>query len=180
MQASGPKPPSSGQSPGSKPSASRSTGFQQTVAPQSTHEQTEGLRAWIAQIERKLGVRSFAGGAAIVLALAAGIVGVVLAISAKDESATKAEVRSLRDQVSASTEEVSAAAQADLTEINERIDALESRVSTIASSQRTSDSELQVVQDDIDELRGQITDLEAAASAADSGDAADLGNAENP
>ncbi len=54
-------------------------------------------------------------------------------------------------------------------------------MSTIASSQRTTrDAELEVVQDDIDELRGQITDLEAAASAADSGRAADLGNAEQP
>ena len=47
--------------------------------PQSTEEQIEGLRAWIAQVDRRLGVRSVAGGVAVVLALAAGIVGVVLA-----------------------------------------------------------------------------------------------------
>ena len=47
-------------------------------------------------------------------------------------------------------------------------------MSTVASSQRTADSEIKVAQDDIDELRGQITDLEtqidAAAQAAASSD----------
>jgi septal ring factor EnvC (AmiA/AmiB activator) len=152
-----------------KPGAEKpATGSQPVAAPQSTAEQIEGLRAWVAQIDRKLGIRSLAGGLAIVLALAAGIVGVVLAIGAKDESATKAEVTSLRDEVSASTREVSRAAADDLTAINERIDALEGRVATIASSQRTSESELQVVQDDIDDLRGQLTDLESEVSAIES------------
>ena len=44
--------------------------------------------------------------------VAAGIAGVVLAKDAKDNSATKAEVRSLRDQVSASNEEVGIAPEA--------------------------------------------------------------------
>jgi septal ring factor EnvC (AmiA/AmiB activator) len=120
----------------------------------------EGLRAWIGLVDRKLGIRTYAGGAAVVLALAAGIVGVVLATSAKDESATKEEVKSLRDQVSASNEEVSQSTEDTLGEINDRIDALEGRVATIASSQRTSDSELDVARDDIDELRDQITELQ--------------------
>src|SRR5688500_2241646 len=63
------------------------------------HERLDGLRAWLAQVDRKVGVRTYAGGAAVVLALAAGIVGVVLALSAKDESATKAEVEALREEI---------------------------------------------------------------------------------
>jgi uncharacterized protein HemX len=155
------------------------TGSQSVVAPQPVEEQIEGLRAWIAQIDRKLGIRSWAGGLAVVLALAAGIVGVVLAMSAKDESATKTEVKAVRDQVSASTQEASQATKDTLAGLSDRIDALESRVSTIASSQRTSDSELQVVQDDIDELRGQITDLQNTASSANSGTQPNLGNSGN-
>lgn len=175
MESGNPKTPT-----GPQPAAGPTTGSQPTAAPQTTDEQIEGLRAWIAQIDRKLGVRSFAGGAAVVLALAAGIVGVVLAMSAKDESATKTEVKSLRDQVSATTQQASQAAENDLSELGDRIDALESRVSTIASSQRTSDSELQVAQDDIDELRGQITDLETEVSAIDTSGQSNLGNAHSP
>jgi uncharacterized protein HemX len=163
---------------GSQPAAA--AGSEPAAAPQTTEEQIEGLRAWIAQIDRRLGIRSFAGGAAVVLALAAGIVGVVLAMSAKDESATKTEVKALRDQVSATTQEASQATQDDISQINDSIDALEARVSTLASGQRTSDSELEVVQDDIDELRGQITDLETAASAANSASPPDTGNTGNP
>ena len=162
------KPPTGEQPAPGGAEGKPATGSQPAASPpQSTEEQIEGLRAWIAQIDRKLGIRSVAGAIAIVLALAAGIVGVVRAMSAKDESATKAEVTSLRDQVSASTREVSQAAEDDLTEINDRIDALETRVSTIASSQRTTESEIQVVQDDIDELRGQLTDLEGEVNSID-------------
>ncbi len=143
------------------------TGSQPEVRPESVEEQVEGLRAWIAQIDRRLGIRSIAGGLAVVLALAAGIVGVVLATSAKDESATKEEVESLRDQVTASNQEVSQATEDTIAEISDRIDALESRVATIASSQRTSDAELEVAQDDIEELRGQITDLQNEVAAID-------------
>ena len=152
MEASDPKP---------------TTGSQPAVRPETPAEQIEGLRAWIAQVERKLAIRTVALGVAVVRALAAGIVGVVLAKDAKDNGATKEEVQSLRDQVSASNKEVSQATEDTITEITDRIDALEARVSTIASSQRTSDSQLEVVQDDIDELRGQITDLQNDVSSID-------------
>jgi septal ring factor EnvC (AmiA/AmiB activator) len=119
------------------------------------------MRAWIAQVDRKLGVRTYALGAALVLALAAGIVGVVLALSAKDESATKDEVRSLRDQVEAVQQEASEAAEEDVATITDQLDALEGRVNTIANGQRTTESELSVVQDDIEDLRDQISGLES-------------------
>jgi peptidoglycan hydrolase CwlO-like protein len=135
--------------------------------PESVEEQIDGLRAWIAQVDRRLGIRTLAIGVAVVLALAAGIVGVVLAKDAKDNSATKDEVASLRDQVSASTKEASQSTQDTISEINDRIEALEGRVATIASSQRTSDSELDVAKDDIEELRGQITDLQNEVNSSD-------------
>jgi uncharacterized protein HemX len=145
---------------GTPPTPPPATGPQPVVVRETPEQQIDGLRAWVAQIDRRLGVRSIAGAVAIVLALAAGIVGVVLARDAKDHSATKAEVASLRDQVSASTKEASQATQDTIAELRDSIDALDSRVATIASGQRTSDSELEVAKSDIDELRGQISDLE--------------------
>ena len=140
---------------------------------ETPEERLEGLRAWVAQIDRKLGIRSLAGGAALVLALAAGIVGVVLALSAKDESATKSEVRSLAGELESVQREAAEAAEEDVASVLDRLDALEGRVNTIAGGQRTTESELEVVQDDIEELRGQVSDLENAPPP-DSG-----GNADN-
>ena len=130
------------------------------------HERIEGLRAWVAQVDRKLGVRSYAGGAAIVLALAAGIVGVVLALSAKDESATKDEVRALRGELESVAERASETAEEGVAALTERLDTLEGRVSQIQSSQRTTERELSVVEDDIDDLRTQISDLRTSPAAA--------------
>ena len=135
----------------------RPTTGSQAAAAQPLEERVEGLRSWVATLDRKLGVRSYAGAAAVVLGLAAGIVGVVLALSAKDESATKDEVRALRDQVEIVQEQASEATEEDLATLTDRLDALEGRVNTIAAGQRTTESELSVVQDDIDELRGEIS-----------------------
>ena len=166
VAAEAPKPPETGSQP---------------VEPQTIEQQIEGLRAWVAQIDRKLGVRSIAGALAMVLALAAGIIGVVLATSAKDESATKAEVRAISDKVAAFQKQAATAAQDDLATLSDRLDALDARVSTIASSQRTSDSQLNVVQDDIDELRSDVNDAQSSASdaqeaAAEAADAAAAAN----
>lgn len=162
MEATPPKPP---------------TGTQPVVA-ETPEERVEGLRAWVAKLERRLGVRSFAGAAAVVLALAAGIVGVVLALSAKDESATKGEVRSLASQLESVQREAAQAAEEDVASLIDRLDALEGRLNAIASGQRLAESELSVVQDDIEDLRDQISDVErTAATAAANGDGA---GADNP
>ena len=155
------------------------TGSQPEVRPEPVQEQVDGLRAWIAQLDRRVGIRSIAGGIAVVLALAAGIVGVVLAKDAKDNSATKSEVASLRDQVSASTKEASQATEETISEIQGRIDALESRVSTIASTQRTSDAELDVAKDDIEELRDEITDLQNQINSIDTSPPPSSGGSDN-
>jgi septal ring factor EnvC (AmiA/AmiB activator) len=160
------------QTPPEQPAQPPATGSQPVVT-ETPEQRLEGLRAWVAQIERKLGIRSLAGGAALVLALAAGIVGVVLALSAKDESATKSEVRSLAGELESVQREAAEAAEEDVASVLDRLDALEGRVNTIASGQRTTESELEVVQDDIEDLRGQVTDLENAPPP-DSG-----GNADN-
>lgn len=157
MEATPPQPPT-----GSQP-----------VAAETPEERLEGLRAWVARIDRRLGIRSFAGGAAVVLALAAGIVGVVLALSAKDESATKSEVRSLATQVESVQREAAEAAEEDVASLGDRLDALEGRVNTLSGGQRTTEGELSVVQDDIEDLRDQVSDLERApAAAAANGDGA--------
>ena len=145
---------------------------QPTPAPRQSsdpHERIDGLRAWLAAVDRKLGVRSYAGGAAVVLALAAGIIGVVLALSAKDESATKGEVREVREQLVAVEQEASSAAEEEVNALTDRVEALEEQLSDANGDQTTLERELEVVQDDIDDLRTQISDLNQSGGGSGSG-----------
>ena len=56
----------------------------------------EGLRAWLAQLEPKLGLRTYVGAAIAVLTLAAAVVALVLVLSLRQDAATEDDVQALR------------------------------------------------------------------------------------
>lgn len=132
-------------------------------------ERIDGLRAWVAQIDRKLGVRTYAGAAIAVLALAAAAVALVLTLSLKQDAATDDDVRSLRDQISVVEQSASqAVTQAeDVQSLERRLTDLQAEVDKISSGQTTARRELKVVQDDIKELRDQVS--QAGTSSPDAG-----------
>ena len=157
---------------------------QEAAASADPAEKLEGVRAWVAQLDRKLQTRFYALAAATVLALAAGIVAVVLALGVQDDSATKAQLEDLRDQVDNATRSATDAAQDDLSDFDERLSAIESELESLRSDQGATSREISVVQDDIADLRDQVDaaqqaaeDAQAAADAAAS-DASD--NDESP
>lgn len=148
---------------------------QEAAASADPAEKLEGVHAWVAQLDRKLSTRFYALGAAAVLALAAGIVAVVLALGVQDDSATKAQLTELRDQVDNATKSASDAAQDDVAELDARLAEVESQIEQIQGAQSASTRELSVVQDDVADLREQIDAVEqaqddAAASADDEPD----------
>jgi septal ring factor EnvC (AmiA/AmiB activator) len=144
---------------------------QEAAASADPAEKLEGVHAWVAQLDRKLSTRFYALGAAAVLALAAGIVAVVLALGVQDDSATKAQLTELRDQVDNATKSASDAAQDDVAELDARLAEVESQIEQIQGAQSASTRELSVVQDDVADLREQIDAVEQAqddaAAAAD-------------
>ena len=144
---------------------------QEAAASADPAEKLEGVHAWVAQLDRKLSTRFYALGAAAVLALAAGIVAVVLALGVQDDSATKAQLTELRDQVDNATKSASDAAQDDVAELDARLAEVESQIEQIQGAQSASSRELSVVQDDVADLREQIDAVEQAqddaAAAAD-------------
>jgi len=143
------------------------------------NERLEGVHAWIAQLDRKLQTRFYALAAAVVLALAAGIVAVVLALGVQDDSATKSELEELRDQVDNATESASAAAQDDVADLDDRLAEIEAQIESLSSDQNTTNREISVVQDDIADLRDQIDAVEQAqedAAAADDTSTEDTGD----
>jgi len=143
---------------------------QEAAASTDPAEKLEGVHAWVAQLDRKLQTRFYALAAAAVLALAAGIVAVVLALGVQDDSATKAQLEELRDQVDNATQSASDAAQDDVADLDDRLTEIEARIDSVVSGQNTTNREISVVQDDIADLRDQIDAVEQAqedAAAAD-------------
>jgi uncharacterized protein HemX len=156
------KPPEAGQTGAAAPPGQPKPG--QTGAPGGVAAEIEGLRAWVAQLDRKLGVRSYAGGAALVLALAAGIVAIVLVLGVKEDSATTDDLERLRDEVAGVEESATQAAQDDLAGLTDRVEAIESQVAGLRTDTDASAKEIEVLQDDIVDLRNDIAALESSSS----------------
>jgi uncharacterized protein HemX len=136
----------------------------QPGAPADAHQRIDGLRAWLAQVDRKLGIRTYALGAAAVLGLAAGIVGIVLALGFEEDSAKQEDLRGLRDQIAAVERDAQAEAEQGVQSVTERVDQLETDLSRLDDEGTTTADELSVVQDDIRDLRSQISDLESGGA----------------
>lgn len=129
------------------------------------------LAARTDNLERKLATRTFAGAALAVLALAAGIVAVVLAVDARDNSAGKDDLAMLEDRVSLIAEQAGVAedAQQDVDSLSDRVSDLESQLSSITSDSDAEENRISVVEDDIEDLRQQISDIESSSSSGSGG-----------
>lgn len=138
------------------------------TAPADTAERLDGLRAWVAVLDRKLGVRFYALAAAAILALAAGITALILALGLEEDSATKSDVKRLRDQVAGVEKSASQAAQDNVAELDERVSGFESQLRSLRSDQSSTERELSVAQDDISELRRQISELRRSQNSSQS------------
>jgi hypothetical protein len=126
-------------------------------APAAPQDPIDGLRAWIAQVERKLGVRTYVGAALAVLGLAAAGVALVLTLTLKQDSATDSDISSLREQLTAVEQSASEAALDDVQSLRNQLTELEDEVDRISTGQTTARRELKVVQDDIEELRSEVS-----------------------
>jgi hypothetical protein len=139
-----------------------SAGSPEGARPSDPREEMVGLRAWVGQLDRRLGILTYIGAALVLLAVAGAAVALVLTLSLKQDSPTNAEVDSLRDQLTVVEQSASQAAQSGVQSLNQRLSALESEVDKLSADQTTSERELEVVQNDIKELRSQTSGAQPA------------------
>jgi hypothetical protein len=105
--------------------------------------------------------------AAALLALACSIVAVVLAVDARDNSASSGDIASLEEEFATLENAVAAAAMTapaeggggSSTALEQRMTTLESQVNDLAEARDSADSRISVLEDDIENLRSQISDL---------------------
>ncbi len=172
--------PTGGQAQGGEaaPAQAASAGSRAESEPRDPSTETAGLRAWLAQIDRRLGVRTYIGAALVVLAVAAAAVALVLTLSVKRDSASQDEVDSLRDQLAVVQLSAAQAAQRGAQSVNQRLTALEGEIDKLSADQTTSKRELQVVQDDIKELRSQVSGGGQTGAGSTSGTGTGFGGAD--
>lgn len=160
--------PSTGEQP-----AGGSTGEDAEVSP-------EGQRAWLAQLDRKLGTRTYAGAALAVLAVAAGIVAIVLAIDARDNSATKGQFDQIEQQLGEVSERANDTSVEDsLDALTERVDGVEQTLDSASGDEEDIEERLSVVEDDIEELRNDISDLDSGSGSGTGGGGGGTGGSGN-
>jgi uncharacterized protein HemX len=154
-----PRPPATGQpSAGAQVSPPSGTTTPPASQPRpSPDEQIAGLRAWLADLDRKLGIRTYIAAAVGVLALAAAAAALVIALTLKQDAATNDDVNSLREQLSSVEASAAQQAQKNVRSLDQRLTDLEGKVSQLSTDQTTTKRELQVIQDDIRELRTQVS-----------------------
>jgi hypothetical protein len=135
-------------------------------------EGTEGLRGWVAELDRKVGLRTYVGLALVILSVATAVVAIVLAIDARDNSARNQDLNQLSDQV-ASSAAATQTAEDDVNALDGRVAALENQLGSdtgaAAGAAGDLDKRLATVESDIQDLRGQITDLQNASGGSSGG-----------
>jgi septal ring factor EnvC (AmiA/AmiB activator) len=128
------------------------------------HERIDGLRSWLAQLERKLNVRTIATAVLSVLALAGAIYAIVLARDVDKEGATQAELEDVREELASVRDTASEAAEDDVRSISQRLSALEEDFAGLTQGGQKTEQEISVLEDDIQDLRDQIADLESGGT----------------
>jgi septal ring factor EnvC (AmiA/AmiB activator) len=131
-------------------------------------------------LDRRLKIRTYAAMVVAVLGLAAGIVALILAMQAKDDSATKSEVQDVREEIASLEESAGQVTEEDLDTVTQRISALEDQIGTLTDDRRSTEQRISVIQDDIQDVRDQIADLESGAGAGGSATTPEAPGTETP
>lgn len=124
-----------------------------------TGQGPDGVRDWLAQLDRKLRLRTLAAGLVAAIALGAGAAGVLLALDARDNSATKEDLNEVRTKITSVEQSALRAAADDIEMFSGRIESLENKLRTQATETKRNRAEIRVASDDIEDLRRELSEL---------------------
>jgi len=102
----------------------------------------DGLRLWIGEVERKLGMRTRVFLALAAIAIGGAAAGIYLALEAANESVSKDEIRALQETVSTGAGEAGTATEAaTVAALKTEVEALRSELSELQSEGSASTPE---------------------------------------
>jgi septal ring factor EnvC (AmiA/AmiB activator) len=127
-------------------------------------QRIEGLRSGLAQLDRKLAVRTYVGAALVVVALAAGAAAITLSLGTREDAATEADIQDLREELTGVEQTAEQAAQRDVQAVSESLAEIENQLRKVRDEQGSLRDELSVAQDDIQDVRNQISELRSGGS----------------
>jgi len=102
----------------------------------------DGLRAWIGEVERKLGMRTRVFLVLVAIAVGGAATGIYLALEAANESVSKDEVQALQERVGAGTGAAETGAEAAaVAALKGEVEALKTEVETLRGASTPEEPE---------------------------------------
>jgi hypothetical protein len=98
----------------------------------------DGLRAWIGEVERKLGMRTRVFLVLVAIAVGGAGAGIYLAIKAADDSVSKSEVQAVREGLETQLGSAGATGTADVAGLEAELSALRAEVEALKGQGETS------------------------------------------
>lgn len=95
----------------------------------------DGLRAWIDEVERKLGARTRVFLVLVAIAVGGAGAGIYLAVDTRESAVSESDVQELQQQLE---EQISASDGADLSRLEAEIDALQAEIDALRGKGQAS------------------------------------------
>lgn len=138
---------------------SAATGPEAPTGEHPAGQAANGVRAWLAQLDRQIRMRTRAGAVIALAALVAAGAGIYLALDANDDAATVNDINEVRTKITEVEQAALRAASEDVESFQTRVDNLEALIRKQQEETSRSRTELKVAGDEIDDLRRQVSDL---------------------
>ena len=121
-------------------------------------ERLDGMRGWLGDLDRTVGVRSRIGLVLAAIAIGAAGAAIYLALNAKEQSASDRDVSALRDKLDSVQQNANSTAR-DVT-------ALKGSVNSARSQSSAANATASKLQSQVKTLQGDVQDLQRSASSA--------------
>lgn len=124
----------------------------------------DGVRAWLAALDRRIRRLGIAGAVIVLVALATAGIAIYLALEASGDAATKSDLNEVRTKITAVEQSALSAADDDLAALGRQLESLEQRLTDQQRASSRNRSEIKVANDDIEDLRSDLSELSRRVS----------------
>jgi len=141
----------------------------------SVDARLDGMRGWLGDLDRTVGIRSRIGLVLAAIAIGASGAAIYLSLDAKQQSASNRDVSSLRDQLQQIGQQASDTAQ-DVTSLKSSVDAARRQAADASSTADSLRGQIKSLQTDVSDLQDSVSKAAAAPAAGAAGGGSSASN----